>query len=182
MRTTIAAFDAEYRRYKSLAEGTFDQLDDAQLTSRAGPTSNSIATLVWHVSGNLASRFTDFLTTDGEKPWRHRDEEFNERAVSKQELRDKWEVGWKVLFDTLETLTDAHLTKAVVIRGQQLTVLDALLRSLAHASSHVGQIQFWGKVVKGDAWKYLSIPPGQSAAYNKNPSLEKPLAQAQRKV
>lgn len=181
MRATISAIDAEYRRYKSLAEGTFEQLDDAQLAARAGDTSNSIATIVWHVSGNLASRFTDFLTSDGEKPWRKRDEEFNERAVSKRELLAKWEAGWKVLFDTLEPLTDADLLKPVIIRGQQLTVTEALLRSLAHASSHVGQIQFWGKVLKGSDWKYLSIAPGQTAAYNQNPVLEKPMAHAQQR-
>lgn len=178
MRLVISAVEAEYLRYKSMAEGTFAQLNDDELSRRAGGTSNSIATIVWHMSGNLASRFTDFLTTDGEKPWRQRDEEFNERHVTKEALLAKWNAGWTILFDTLGTLTDAHLTHTVVVRGQSLTVIEALQRSLAHATSHVGQIVFWGKVLKGDHWQYLSIPPGQSAAYNANPTLEKPAEHA----
>ncbi len=176
MRTVIRSIEAEYLRYKELAERTFAQLDDSQLTMRAGETSNSIATIAWHMAGNLTSRFTDFLTTDGEKPWRHRDEEFHDRLVSQPELLAKWNAGWQVLFDTLGTLVDDDLTKTVVIRGQTLPVIDALHRSLAHAASHVGQIQFWGKVMKGTTWNYLSIPPGGSAAYNANPSLDKPPA------
>jgi Protein of unknown function (DUF1572) len=174
MRTIIASLEAEYVRYKGLAEGTFAQLDEPQLTMRAGETSNSIATIVWHVSGNLASRFTDFLTSDGEKPWRHRDEEFTAREVTREELLARWNAGWQVLFDTLATLLDDDLGRTVVIRGQELPVIDALHRSLAHVASHVGQIQFWGKVMKGLTWTWLSIPPGGSAAYNANPTLEKP--------
>lgn len=174
MRAVISSIEAEYLRYKDLAEKTFAQLDDSQLTMRAGETSNSIATIVWHMAGNLTSRFTDFLTTDGEKPWRHRDEEFHDRQVSQPELLARWNAGWQVLFDTLGTLVDDDLTRTVVIRGQSLPVIDALHRSLAHAASHVGQIQFWGKVMKGTTWDYLSIPPGGSAAYNANPTLEKP--------
>lgn len=176
MRTTIASIEAEYLRYKGLAEGTFDQLDDHQLAMRAGETSNSIATIVWHVSGNLSSRFSDFLTSDGEKPWRHRDEEFHARDVTREQLLAKWNAGWQVLFDTLATLVDDDLGRTVVIRGQTLPVVDALHRSLAHVASHVGQIQFWGKVMKGATWNYLSIAPGGSAAYNANPTKEKPPA------
>jgi uncharacterized damage-inducible protein DinB len=178
MRLVLASIEAEYLRYKAMAEGTFAQLNDEELARRAGATSNSIATIVWHMSGNLASRFTDFLTTDGEKSWRQRDEEFNARQVTKDELLAKWNAGWTVLFDTLATLTDAHLSKTVVVRKQELSVIDALQRSLAHAASHVGQIMFWGKVMKGDTWNYLSIPPGQSAAYNLNPTHDKPAAHA----
>jgi hypothetical protein len=174
MRAIIASIEAEYLRYKELAEGTFAQLDDAQLSMRAGESSNSIATIVWHMSGNLSSRFTDFLTTDGEKPWRQRDEEFHARDVTKAELLAKWATGWQVLFDTLGTLVDDDLGRTVVVRGQELPVIDALHRSLAHAASHVGQIQFWGKAMKGTTWNYLSIPPGGTAAYNANPTLEKP--------
>ena len=176
MRKVIASLEAEYLRYKGLAEGTFAQLDESQLTMRAGETSNSIATIVWHVAGNLTSRFTDFLTTDGEKPWRQREEEFEDRDVSREELLVKWNAGWQVLFDTLATLVDDDLTRTVVIRGQSLPVVEALHRSLAHAASHVGQVQFWGKVMKGTTWNYLSIPPGGTAAYNANPTLEKPPA------
>jgi hypothetical protein len=173
MRAIIASIEAEYIRYKGLAEGTFAQLDESQLTMRAGETSNSIATIVWHIAGNLTSRFTDFLTTDGEKPWRQRDEEFEDREVSREELLVKWNAGWQVLFDTLATLVDDDLTRTVVIRGQSLPVVEALHRSLAHAASHVGQIQFWGKVLKGTTWTWLSIPPGGTAAYNANPTHEK---------
>lgn len=174
MRTTIASIEAEYLRYKGLAEATFAQLDEAQLGMRAGETSNSIAMIVWHMAGNLSSRFTDFLTTDGEKPWRQREEEFTARDVSRDAMLEKWNAGWQVLFDTLGTLVDDDLSRTVVIRGQELPVVDALHRSLAHAASHVGQIQFWGKVMKGTTWNYLSIAPGGTAAYNANPTLEKP--------
>lgn len=176
MRPIVASIEAEFRRYKTLAESTFAQLSDDQLCARPAEGSNSIATIVWHVSGNLASRFTDFLTADGEKPWRHRDEEFHARAVAKAELLAKWERGWEILFATLASLSDADLTRTVVIRQQSLSVIEALHRSLAHASSHVGQIVFWGKVLRGSEWSWLSIPPGQSAAYNQNPTLEKPPA------
>ena len=130
--------------------------------------------IVWHMSGNLASRFTDFLTTDGEKPWRKREEEFAARMVSKPDCLAKWEVGWKVVLDTIATLTDADLARGVQIRKQSLTVADALNRSIAHVAMHVGQIVYVGKMLQGASWTYLSIPPGQSDAYNKNPTLDKP--------
>ena len=136
--------------------------------------------IVWHMSGNLASRFTDFLTTDGEKAWRQREEEFAARMVSKPDCIAKWDAGWKVLFDTLATLTDADLGTTVHIRKQPLTVQDALLRSLAHASYHVGQIVYIAKAARGAGWNYLSIPPGQSDAYNRNPTYDKPDAFAER--
>jgi hypothetical protein len=126
------------------------------------------------MSGNFRSRFTDFLTADGEKPWRKRDEEFEARAVTRDELLAKWEQGWAVLLDTLQTLSDEDLDRSVAIRGQALSVLEALLRSLAHASYHVGQIVYAAKAARGDAWTYLSIPPGKSDEYNQNPTLERP--------
>jgi hypothetical protein len=173
-RAAIAAVEAEYRRYKACAEGAFAQLTGAELNVQANAASNSIAMIVWHMSGNLASRFTDFLTTDGEKPWRKRDEEFAPRLVSKPECLDKWEAGWKVLLDTLATLRDADLDRTVRIRGQALTVRGALLRSLAHASYHVGQIVYMAKALRGAGWEYLTIPPGESEAYNRNPVLDAP--------
>lgn len=130
--------------------------------------------IVWHMSGNLASRFTDFLTTDGEKLWRKREEEFAARMVSKPDCLAKWETGWKVVLDTLASLTDADLARTVHIRNQPLTVADALFRSVAHVAMHVGQIVYAGKILRGDGWKYLSIPPGQSDAYNQNPTYDKP--------
>lgn len=174
MRTVVASIEGEYRRYKSLAEKAIGQLSAAQLAEVAGNTGNSVATIVWHLAGNLRSRFTDFLTTDGEKPWRHREEEFQSRHVTHEELLGFWEQGWTVLLSSLAELTDEHLEQAVTIRNQSLSVIEALLRSLAHTSYHVGQIVFLGKALRGSEWTYLSIPPGQSAEYNKQPAREKP--------
>lgn len=163
----IDSIRSEYLRYKALAEDAIAQLDESQLSADGPAGSNSIATICWHVSGNLRSRFTDFLTTDGEKPWRMRDEEFEPRRVSRAELQEKWEEGWTVLLASLSELTDAHLDQTVTIRGQKVSVHDALHRSLAHTSYHAGQIVYIAKAFRGDAWTSLSIPPGQSAAYNK---------------
>jgi len=172
-RHMIAAIEGEYRRYKSLGEGTFSQLEPRELVEKMAPESLSIAQIVWHVSGNLESRFTDFLTTDGEKPWRDRESEFAERSPSRKEMLSKWERGWKILFAALARLADSHLTGSVTIRGIVMTVGEALERSLAHTSYHVGQITFAGKLLRRGDWKYLSIPPGQTAAYNASPTLEK---------
>jgi hypothetical protein len=132
--------------------------------------------LVTSIEGEyrLESRFTDFLTSDGEKPWRGREEEFAERRVTRDEMLAKWEGGWSVLLDTLAALTDKDLSREVTIRQVPLKVHEALHRSLAHAASHVGQMVLIGKTLKGGGWHYLSIPPGQSDAYNQNPTLEKP--------
>jgi hypothetical protein len=172
-RSVIASIEGEYRRYESLGRKTIDQLSHEELTVHGSPESLSISTIVWHVAGNLQSRFTDFLTSDGEKPWRHRETEFEDRQVSREELVEKWEVGWKALFDALAPLTDDDLTREVVIRAVPLTVCEALHRSLAHASYHVGQMTYIGKMLRGEEWSYLSIPPGGSAVYNANPVLEK---------
>lgn len=177
MRDTVTAIRAEYLRYKALAEAAIAQLDDAELVVRSDKN-NSIATISWHVGGNLRSRFSDFLTTDGEKPWRDREEEFALRTVSRSELLEHWERGWSVLLNTLDTLDDSHLTQSVTIRQQSLTVLEALLRSLAHMTYHVGQIVYIARALRGDSWTFLSIPPGQSAAYNAAPRSEKPDAHA----
>jgi uncharacterized damage-inducible protein DinB len=173
-RDSIAAFEAEYSRYKALADAAIAQLSDAQLCAKATAESNSIATICWHVSGNLASRFTDFLTTDGEKSWRAREEEFATRDVTRAELTAKWEAGWKVLLNTMQSLHDEDLGRTVTIRKLPLTVRDALLRSIAHVALHVGQIVFVAKMMRGAEWKYLSIPPGKSDEYNRNPSFDKP--------
>jgi len=172
-RAVIASIESEYQRYKSMGEKTIDQLSHEELVVRGSAESLSIATIVWHVAGNLQSRFTDFLTSDGEKPWRHRETEFEERQVDREELVEKWEAGWQALFDALEPLTDEHLTQSITIRGVPLTVCEALHRSLAHASYHVGQMTYIGKMLKGEEWMYLTIPPGGSSDYNQNPALEK---------
>jgi uncharacterized damage-inducible protein DinB len=172
MRTVISAIEGEYRRYKSLAEGTLDQLSDDELHTAAGE-GNSVATLMQHLGSNLKSRFTGFLTSDGEKPWRDREGEFADRQLSREELLRMWEEGWATLFRELAALTDAQLETNVTIRGVPLTVMDALARSMSHAAYHVGQIVLLGRSARGGEWNFLSIPPGGTSAYNANPDKEK---------
>lgn len=166
MTSIIESITGEYRRYKALAEAALSQLTDAQLVAPAPGGGNSIATVCWHVGGNLRSRFTDFLTSDGEKPWRKREEEFEPRSVTKAELLAHWEAGWSVLFSTLAALSDEDLSRAVIIRGQVLRVDAALHRSLAHTTYHVGQVVYAARALCGTGWRFLSIPPGQSDAVN----------------
>jgi hypothetical protein len=178
MSGVIQSVTAEFRRYMALGDSTLSQLNEEQL-SVAGPAGgNSIAVLVWHISGNLSSRFTDFLTSDGEKAWRRRDEEFLQRTVTRAELLEKWNSGWSVLFTALSDLSDDHLRKTVAIRGQLFEVHDALHRALGHISYHVGQIVYLGKSLRGDSWNCLTIPIGGSEAYNRNPALQDPSAHA----
>jgi hypothetical protein len=164
VRELIGSIEQEYRRYKGYAESTFDQLSDEQLAHVRGAEGNSVAILVWHIAGNLKSRFTDFLTSDGEKPWRQRESEFEERQVSHAQLRQKWDEGWGVLLGTLGQLSDADLGKRVLIRGESLAVHEALHRSLAHTSSHVGQIILLGKTLRGTEWRPLTIPRSKQKA------------------
>lgn len=175
--TIIKSIEGEFRRYKALAESALDQLPEDKL-SEAPLGGNSLAIICWHIAGNLRSRFTDFLTSDGEKPWRQREEEFAQRSVSRAELDEKWNSGWNVLFSTLSDLSDENLTGSVSIRGQQMLVTEALQRSLAHISYHVGQVVYLAHAIVGEKWKYLSIPPGGSAAYNADPRFEKSTAHA----
>ncbi len=177
-RTIISLIEAEYRRYKALGEGALEQLDAQDLLADAEAV-NSVATIVWHIAGNLESRFTDFLETDGEKEWRNRESEFERRLVTPAEVRDKWERGWGVVLDTLGQLTDEDLSGTITIRGVPLRVDEALFRSLAHTSYHVGQIVHIAKGLRASSWKYLTIPPGGSAAYNADPTLEKAAGHAQ---
>lgn len=178
MDALIRSIEGEFRRHKALGEGAFGQVPEAALSASGLNEGNSLAVMCWHISGNLKSRFTDFLTADGEKPWRDRDEEFVARSVSREEFVAKWEEGWKILLDTLGELHDADLAKQVVIRGQSLPVHEALHRSLAHISYHVGQVVYLSHAIVGAGWTYLSIPPGGSAAYNAAPTREKPATRA----
>lgn len=178
MNSIVASVQAEFSRYKALAEAAVSQLGENELPVPGSGGGNSVAILCWHVGGNLRSRFTDFLTADGEKPWRKRDEEFEARAVSRAELLAHWEAGWTALLDTLSGLTDADLSRTVTIRGQSLRVIEALHRALAHVSYHVGQIVYIARGLRGPSWRFLSIPPGQSEQYNAQPALEKPGAHA----
>ena len=169
-RTVIESIESEFRRYRKLGEGAIAQLTPAQLCQVPARSDNSVAMIVWHVSGNFKSRFTDFLTTDGEKPDRNRESEFAPRNVSGEELLGKWNEGWDVLFGALSGLDDSELSRTVRIRGLSLSVLAALHRSLAHASYHVGQMVFLGKMLRGPDWEYLTIPPGLSDQFNRNPT------------
>jgi hypothetical protein len=130
---------------------------------------------VRHIAGNLHSRFTDFLTSDGEKPWRDRDTEFMADALTREQIEQLSSSGWEILFGALGALDNSQLTRTVRIRGKKLLVIEALHRSLAHVSCHVGQMLYLGKSLLGDRRRYLSIPPGGSAAYNQNPALERGL-------
>ncbi len=174
MSGILSSVRAEYTRYKAVAEAALRQLSDEQLTTRGPGDQNSVAIICRHISGNLRSRFTDFLTSDGEKPWRNRDNEFLAEESTQAEVLALWERGWTVLLETLDELEEADLSATVTIRGRELLLHEALHRSLAHVAYHVGQIVFLARSLKGDEWTFLSIAPGQTAAYNENPTLEKP--------
>ena len=175
MRDIVSSIEGEWRRYKALGEGAIRQLRDDELGKNAPGDGNSVAIIVWHIAGNLKSRFTDFLNSDGEKPWRNRDSEFEPRHnVTRAELLEQWNSGWAVLFAALEPLTDENLLDTVTIRGEKFRVHDALHRLLAHTSYHVGQIVYLAKSFRGSEWKYLSIPPGKSAEFNRNPTGQRP--------
>lgn len=165
-RPIVESITGEFVRYKALAEAALEQLKDGELGAPAPGSGNSIATVCWHVAGNLRSRFTDFLTSDGEKPSRKREAEFEARSVTRTELLTTWETGWSALFAALAGLGDTDLGRFVKIRGQDHRVDQALHRSLAHVSYHVGQIVYAARVLRGSAWRFLSIPPGQSDAFN----------------
>jgi hypothetical protein len=168
----LASIADEYKRYKALAEAAIAQLTDEELT-RVGPAAgNSIDMLIRHVAGNLKSRFTDFRTSDGEKPWRRRDDEFEAASLSRVELMAMWENAWAVVLDEVGKLRDADLANTVTVRRQPLRIDEALLRSLAHTAYHVGQIVYLAKAMRGESWRTLSIPKGKSEEYNRNASRE----------
>jgi len=158
---------AQFRYYKLLGEKTFEQLNDAQLFEKSSNESNSIANIVKHLYGNMLSRWTDFMTSDGEKDWRDRDSEFTDEEMDRKRLLEHWEAGWTCLFNTLESLKEEDLEKIIFIRNQGHTVLEAINRQLAHYPYHVGQIVFIGKMLIDKKWNSLSIPKNQSANYNK---------------
>jgi hypothetical protein len=158
---------AIFRHYKKLAEGAMAQVTDAQLTAALDTEANSIAILVKHLGGNMRSRWTDFLTSDGEKPDRNRDAEFEAPASSRMELMRQWEAGWAALFPALESLTDEQLSQTVRIRGEAHSVMQAIQRQVAHISYHVGQIVLLSKHFQCDSWTPLSVPRGQSQEFNR---------------
>ncbi|GAB2874782.1 DinB family protein [Hymenobacter ruber] len=164
----LASFRHSFQQYKTLADRALGQLSDAEWLHRPAPGSNSAAVIVQHMAGNLRSRFTDFLTTDGEKPTRQRDQEFEEpqSAAGIPALRWEWEAAWGVLFDLLNELQPADLLRTVTIRGEAHTVLEAVQRQVAHYASHVGQLVQLAKIIRGDDFQSLSIPRGQSQQFN----------------
>lgn len=156
----------QFEYYKLLGEKAMDQLQEEQLFIVPSKESNSIAIIVQHLSGNMVSRWTDFLTTDGEKEWRDRDAEFEQIINTKAELMKAWSKGWEVLFATLKSLKPADLKKIVYIRNQGHTVVDVINRQLAHYPYHIGQMVFVAKLLVTSDWKTLSIAKNQSKAYN----------------
>lgn len=162
------------RYYKLLGEKTFEQLTDADFHYAPNGSSNSIAVIIQHVSGNMLSRWTNFLTEDGEKDWRNRDEEFEVHRYSKQQLIELWEKGWACFLEALRSLTEDDLLKTVYIRQDPLTVIDAINRQLAHYPYHLGQILYIGKIIKGSAWQSLSIEKGKSEVFNKSGEVKDP--------
>ncbi len=156
----------QFRYYKQLSEKTIEQIPVGKLSFQINNETNSINTIVKHLVGNMVSRWTDFLKSDGEKVSRNRDEEFNDTISTKQELMEIWNKGWKVLFDTLEELTYKDLEKISYIRNEGHTVTECINRQLCHYSYHIGQIVMIGKIICGDKWKTLSIPKGESQSLN----------------
>jgi hypothetical protein len=157
----------QFRGYKRLGEGAINQLKDEELFITLDPESNSVALLIKHIAGNQRSRFTDFLTTDGEKPDRNRDQEFEITPSSREDIMRWWEEGWARVFSTLESLKPEDLMRTVTIRTEPHTALQAINRQLAHYAMHVGQIVFLAKHIRGREWKTLSIPRGKSEEANR---------------
>ncbi len=156
-----------FHQQKSLGDKTIEQLDENQICWQYNENSNSIAIIVQHLSGNMLSRWANFLTEDGEKDWRDRDSEFESVIKTKEELKQKWEAGWQCVFTTLDSLTEKDLDKTIFIRKEPQTVIDAISRQLAHYSNHVGQIVYVGKMILNEQWVSLSIPKGNSKDFNK---------------
>jgi hypothetical protein len=153
--------------YKELGDKTFAQLNDEEFHFEPNAESNSIALIIQHMAGNMLSRWTDFLTTDGEKDWRNRDTEFEEQNLSKQQLIDFWQKGWDCLFNSLNSLTEEDLLKTIYIRSEGLLVIDAINRQMAHYPYHVGQIIYLAKIIKNEDWQTLSIAKGYSNEFNR---------------
>src|SRR5262245_8197248 len=175
MKEILSSIEGEWRRYKILADGALEQTRDDEW-GRSGPRDgNAIAVLVAHLAGNLKSRFTDFLTTDGEKSWRNRDSEFEPRPnITRRELMARWEDGWSTLFRALEPLTDDDLLRPVTMPGEKVHVNEALHRLFGAVRYYVRAMVYLAKSFRGKEWNYLTIPAGKSEEYNRNPTHEKP--------
>ncbi len=162
----IEGIQKQFAYYKSLGEKTIDQIPDEKLFWQYNSESNSIAIIVKHLWGNMKSRWTDFLTTDGEKEWRQRDAEFENDIASKEDLLNKWNDGWQCLFEALESIDQDNFNQPIYIRNIEHSIIEAINRQLAHYSYHIGQIVCIAKMIVGEEWQSLSIPKGKSTAYN----------------
>lgn len=166
MSSFLSSYIKRITYYKSLAEKTFEQLDEIDFHYQPNEESNSIAMIIQHLAGNMLSRFTDFLTEDGEKEWRQRDAEFEEQHMSKEQLFQLWQKGWACYLGVVQSLTENDLEMIITIRSEQHTVTDALNRQMAHYPYHIGQIVYLGRMIKNKTWRNLSIPKGASQQFN----------------
>jgi hypothetical protein len=157
----------EFHKLKQMAERAMAQLDDGDFHFRLHDDANSIGVIVKHLAGNMRSRFGDFLTSDGEKPDRHRDNEFIEEQAPRDEIMRRWEAGWAIVFAALKPLKDSDLSRVVTVRGEPHSVFKAINRQTSHYAYHVGQIVLLARHIKGANWKYLTIPRGQSEQFTK---------------
>ena len=168
MESYLPSIIKQFEYYQSLGDKTFSQVDDESLFWQPNTESNSIAMVVRHMHGNMLSRWTEFLTSDGEKEWRKRDEEFDNDLSNREDMLAKWQEGWECLYSAIRPLKTDDLEKFVYIRNMGHTVLEAINRQLAHYAYHVGQIIFLGKLIQDNQWQSLSIPKGQSKTYNRD--------------
>lgn len=166
--TYISGIIKQFVYYKTVGDKTFEQLTFEDICFQYNEESNSISIIVKHMVGNMLSRWTNFLTEDGEKSWRAREQEFEATYTSKEELIAAWDKGWNIVFNAITPLNDSDMDKIVYIRNEGHTVAEAIFRQLGHYPYHIGQIAYIGKMLKGDQWISLSIPKGNSAAYNQN--------------
>lgn len=163
----MEACRSEFRKIRGMAEKALAQLEDDDLYCRLSPDQNCIAVIMRHLAGHLRSRFTDFLSSDGEKPWRNRDEEFVEERMSREALVANWEDGWTRLFSTMASLQPGDLVKVVTVRGEPMSVMEAFHRQIAHYAYHVGQIVLLAKHIRGAQWHTLTIPLGGTVEFNR---------------
>jgi len=163
----LQSVQKEFRLYKSYGEKTFVQLTDQDIHWRYQESDNCIAVIVKHLVGNMLSRFSNFLSEDGEKPWRQREAEFEDTYATKKEMITAWEKGWKCLFDAINTINSHNFQQQVKIRNEEHSIIAALNRQLGHYANHIGQIVFLGKMIRGTDWVSPSIPRGGSEAFNK---------------
>lgn len=162
----LASVKKQFEYYKILGEKTFGQLEEEELFWQYNAASNSIGIIVNHLWGNMTSRWTDFLSADGEKEWRNRDKEFESIIKSKEELIKKWEEGWACLFKALDSINTDNFENEIYIRSQAHSIPEAINRQMMHYAYHIGQIVYIGRMIKGEAWQSLSISKGKSAEFN----------------